>query len=166
MPLRSQVKATGDGDRPHEGGDIAGKAMLPTSRRPPGGTARCLLSIDPSCRCSRIHQPILSVADSHQKCPRGRGTRRGFGGFPGFELARLTKDGVSIWAPNVNLDNSSDIANVYKNRSNSYVVDGAAVQGWFSVDFTMRELGNVNLIRGVLSGTNRFDDDALPIITV
>ncbi|KAI4390076.1 hypothetical protein MLD38_002226 [Melastoma candidum] len=79
---------------------------------------------------------------------------------------QLTKDWVGICAPHVNLDNSTDIANVYKNRSNSYVVNGAALQGWFSIDFTMRELGNVKLIRGVLSRTNRYDENSLAITTV
>ncbi|KAI4374802.1 hypothetical protein MLD38_012753 [Melastoma candidum] len=38
--------------------------------------------------------------------------------------------------------------------------------GWFSIDFTTSDLANVSLIRGILSRTNKFDGDALSIITV
>ncbi|KAI4366178.1 hypothetical protein MLD38_022092 [Melastoma candidum] len=79
---------------------------------------------------------------------------------------QLTKDGVGICAPDVNLDNSTNIANVYKDRRNSYVINGVSTQGWFSIDFTIMDLASVNLIRGILSRTDRFDGDALSIITV
>lgn len=57
---------------------------------------------------------------------------------------QLTKDGVGICAPDVNLDNSTDIAVAYKNRMSSYVINGVPTKGWFSVDFTINDLASVN----------------------
>lgn len=53
---------------------------------------------------------------------------------------QLTKDAAGICAPKLMLGNSTDISNVYKNRSRTYSVNGVSMQGWFSVDFTLKEL--------------------------
>lgn len=53
---------------------------------------------------------------------------------------QLTKDGAGICGPDVMLDNFTNIAFVYTNRQNSYVVNGVALKGWFSIDFTLNEL--------------------------
>jgi glycerophosphoryl diester phosphodiesterase len=57
---------------------------------------------------------------------------------------QLTKDGVGICLGNIDMRNSTTIANVYPARKSTYVVDGASKAGWFSVDFNMSELLNVS----------------------
>ncbi|OMO88362.1 hypothetical protein COLO4_20288 [Corchorus olitorius] len=56
---------------------------------------------------------------------------------------QLTKDGAGICSLDIKLDNSSDIANVYKDKQKSYLVNGVSTNGWFSIDFTLKDLANV-----------------------
>ncbi|KAL0310969.1 UNVERIFIED_CONTAM: Glycerophosphodiester phosphodiesterase GDPDL3 [Sesamum angustifolium] len=49
---------------------------------------------------------------------------------------QLTKDGAGICFPDIRLENSSDIDNVYKNRRNTYVVNGVSTQGCETKDLT------------------------------
>ncbi|XP_040998035.1 glycerophosphodiester phosphodiesterase GDPDL3-like [Juglans microcarpa x Juglans regia] len=80
---------------------------------------------------------------------------------------QLTKDGAGICAPSVKLENATDIATIYKNRSRVYQVNKVPTRGWFSLDFTYKELANnVSLNQGVYSRTNRFDSHGFAIITV
>ncbi|KAB1224995.1 putative glycerophosphoryl diester phosphodiesterase 2 [Morella rubra] len=80
---------------------------------------------------------------------------------------QLTKDGVGICAPDVRLDNSTDIATIFKGRKKVYLVNGTPTPGWFSVDFTFNELfNNVVLTQGVYSRTNKFDGSGFLILTV
>ncbi|KAL0899551.1 hypothetical protein Bca101_083512 [Brassica carinata] len=67
---------------------------------------------------------------------------------------QLTKEGVGICFPDLNLDNASNVKNVYPNHKE-----------WFSVDFTWKELSTVTLKQGVLSRLQIFDDvsNILPI---
>lgn len=68
-------------------------------------------------------------------------------GLPNVHLwcdVQLTKDGAGICFPDTNLQNASDIDAIYKNREKTYVVNGASIKGWFSVDFTLKELAPVN----------------------
>ncbi|KAF8103948.1 hypothetical protein N665_0182s0054 [Sinapis alba] len=59
---------------------------------------------------------------------------------------QLTKDGVEICFPDLNLDNGSNVKNVYPNHKE-----------WFSVDFTWKELSTVTLKQGVFSRLGIFD---------
>ncbi|GLT57547.1 hypothetical protein SLA2020_305130 [Shorea laevis] len=79
---------------------------------------------------------------------------------------QLTKDGVGICFPNLKLDNSSDIADVYKDRKKVYPVNGVPTPGWFSVDFNSSDLENVILTQGIYSRTARFDNTFFQILTV
>ncbi|OMO83637.1 Glycoside hydrolase, family 28 [Corchorus capsularis] len=79
---------------------------------------------------------------------------------------QLTKDGAGICSPDIKLDNSSDIANVYKDKQKSYLLNGVSTKGWFSIDFTLKDLANVILTQGVYSRTNKFDGNSYPIMTV
>ncbi|MBA0567455.1 hypothetical protein Golob_012191, partial [Gossypium lobatum] len=79
---------------------------------------------------------------------------------------QLTRDGAGICFPDLKLDNNSDVAAVYENRQKTYLVNGVSTKGWFSIDFTRRELGNVILNQGVYSRTNKFDGNNYPIMTV
>ncbi|KAH1063141.1 hypothetical protein J1N35_028128 [Gossypium stocksii] len=79
---------------------------------------------------------------------------------------QLTRDGAGICFPDLKLDNNSDVAIVYKDRQKTYLVNGVSTKGWFSIDFTLRELGNVILSQGVYSRTNKFDGNNYPIMTV
>ncbi|XP_052178815.1 glycerophosphodiester phosphodiesterase GDPDL3-like isoform X2 [Diospyros lotus] len=62
---------------------------------------------------------------------------------------QLTKDGAGICFPDLTLDNASDIKQIYKNKGNTYYVNGVKTSGWFSVDFTINDLANVTLIQGI-----------------
>ncbi|KAM3744095.1 hypothetical protein ACB098_06G026200 [Castanea mollissima] len=79
---------------------------------------------------------------------------------------QLTKDGFGICAPDLLLSNSSDIADIFKKRNKAYLVNGVPTKGWFSVDFTLKELSTVALTQGVYSRTNKFDGNAFSILTV
>ena len=56
---------------------------------------------------------------------------------------QLTKDAAGICFPDLKLDNNSDIASVYKDKQKAYLVNGVSTKGWFSVDYTFKDLGNV-----------------------
>lgn len=56
---------------------------------------------------------------------------------------QLTKDGTGICVPDVKLENSTDISVVFKNRNKVYDVNGTPTSGYFSLDFTLKELSNV-----------------------
>ncbi|KAI8557529.1 hypothetical protein RHMOL_Rhmol04G0017600 [Rhododendron molle] len=78
---------------------------------------------------------------------------------------QLTKDAAGVCAPNLNLANNTDISSIFPNQNNTYSVNGVSIQGWFSVDFTLKELASVNLIQGVFSRPNKFDG-VFPVVTV
>uniref|UniRef100_A0A2N9IHJ7 glycerophosphodiester phosphodiesterase n=1 Tax=Fagus sylvatica TaxID=28930 RepID=A0A2N9IHJ7_FAGSY len=75
---------------------------------------------------------------------------------------QLTKDGVGICAADVKLDNATDIGSIFKNGSKTYLLNGVPTKGWFSVDFTSKELATVSLIQGVFSRSNKFDGNGVP----
>ncbi|KAI4306168.1 hypothetical protein L6164_029469 [Bauhinia variegata] len=79
---------------------------------------------------------------------------------------QLTKDAAGICLPNINLDNSTDIASVFQNQSKSYLVNGVSTRGYFSIDYTLKDLSNVVLTQGVYSRTNKFDGSLFTILTV
>lgn len=56
---------------------------------------------------------------------------------------QLTKDRAGICFPDLKLNNASDISNIFQNRDKTYNVNGLPTQGWFSVDFTLKDLANV-----------------------
>ncbi|KAF7119301.1 hypothetical protein RHSIM_Rhsim13G0109400 [Rhododendron simsii] len=56
---------------------------------------------------------------------------------------QLTKDAAGVCAPNLNLASDTDISSIFQNQSNTYSVNGVSIQGWFSVDFTLKELASV-----------------------
>ncbi|KAI6690610.1 hypothetical protein NL676_027438 [Syzygium grande] len=77
---------------------------------------------------------------------------------------QLTKDKAGICAPQVKLDNSTDISYVFKDMGKTYNVNGVPTQGWFSIDFTLTDLANVVLTQGVYSRSSKFD--GFPILKV
>ncbi|BAT80644.1 hypothetical protein VIGAN_03023900 [Vigna angularis var. angularis] len=79
---------------------------------------------------------------------------------------QLTKDSVGICLPDINLLNSTYINIPYPNQTVSYSVNGVVTTGYFSLDYTMKQLSNVHLTQGVYSRTNQFDGNAFPILTV
>ncbi|MED6205443.1 hypothetical protein PIB30_017668 [Stylosanthes scabra] len=79
---------------------------------------------------------------------------------------QLTKDSVGICVSDIKLDNSTSIAQVFQNKSQTYTVNGAPVSGYFSLDYTLKDLGSVVLVEGVYSRTNSFDGNLFPILTV
>eukprot|EP01018_Ginkgo_biloba_P028322 Gb_10598 [translate_table: standard] len=71
---------------------------------------------------------------------------------------QLTKDGQGICRPDIILDPSTNIALVYQNQNNSYLLNGHNVNGWFSIDFTAEQLFiNVSATQPFLSRTPLFD---------
>ncbi|XP_019098148.1 PREDICTED: glycerophosphodiester phosphodiesterase GDPDL1-like [Camelina sativa] len=79
---------------------------------------------------------------------------------------QLTKDGVGICFPDLNLANASTVQFVYTNGQNSYPVHGVTTQGWFAIDSTLKDLQNVSLIRGILSRSDKFDGNGYTILTI
>ncbi|KAJ6314528.1 hypothetical protein OIU78_018079 [Salix suchowensis] len=78
---------------------------------------------------------------------------------------QLTKDGVGICAPDLRLDNSTNISQVLKSKDKFYLVDGVPTRGWFTVDFTLSDLSLVSLLQGIYSRSEKFDG-IFPIQTV
>lgn len=79
---------------------------------------------------------------------------------------QLTKDGVGICSPDLRLDNNTNVASIFKNKMNTYTVNGVSTQGWFTNDLTLDDLANVYLIQGIYSRPNLFDGNAFQILTV
>nr|XP_004251903.1 glycerophosphodiester phosphodiesterase GDPDL3-like isoform X1 [Solanum lycopersicum] len=79
---------------------------------------------------------------------------------------QLTKDGVGICFPDLKLDNASDIDFYFKNKKSKYLVNGVPTQGWFSIDYNLKDLVHVTLKQGVYSRTQRFDGSQQSILTV
>lgn len=57
---------------------------------------------------------------------------------------QLTKDRIGICFPDIKLENASDIDLVYPRGRKTYLVNGVSTQGWFSSDFTLKDLERVN----------------------
>lgn len=55
---------------------------------------------------------------------------------------QLTKDGQGICQPDIRLDNTTNIADVFPKRESTYNVNGQSLKGWFAVDFTFDEIFN------------------------
>uniref|UniRef100_A0A1J3CZD1 glycerophosphodiester phosphodiesterase n=1 Tax=Noccaea caerulescens TaxID=107243 RepID=A0A1J3CZD1_NOCCA len=80
---------------------------------------------------------------------------------------QLTKDGAGICFPDLTMSNASSVEGTYPNRQkSSYLVNGVTTQGWFTIDFTLRDLSKIFLMRGIFSRSDRFDGNAYPILTV
>lgn len=79
---------------------------------------------------------------------------------------QLVKDGSGICFPRLTLDNGSDISLVYKDKQNTYTVNGESVQGYFPMDFTLDELANISLRQDILSRYNVLYGTPAPILTV
>lgn len=56
---------------------------------------------------------------------------------------QLTKDGAGICLPDINLENATNIGHVFPNNATNYAVNGIPTRGYFSVDYTTRDLTNV-----------------------
>ncbi|KAL4580027.1 hypothetical protein LXL04_016201 [Taraxacum kok-saghyz] len=79
---------------------------------------------------------------------------------------QLTSDAAGICFPDLTLDNSSTITQVFDKRvPATYPVNGILTQGWFPVDFSLKDLQNVSLIQNVFSRTPYYDG-VYPILTV
>ncbi|CAH2077855.1 unnamed protein product, partial [Thlaspi arvense] len=79
---------------------------------------------------------------------------------------QLTKDGTGICFPDLTMSNASNIEIAFPGRQKTYLVNGVPTQGWFTIDFSSRELKNVTLIRGILSRSPGFDGNEYSILTV
>ncbi|XP_013729316.2 protein SUPPRESSOR OF NPR1-1 CONSTITUTIVE 4 [Brassica napus] len=79
---------------------------------------------------------------------------------------QLTKDDFGICYPDLKLNNHSTIESVYPKRRKSYLVNGVPTNGWFTIDFSLRDLKNVSLIQGILSQTGKIDGNGFSILTV
>ncbi|KAL3508420.1 hypothetical protein ACH5RR_027821 [Cinchona calisaya] len=71
---------------------------------------------------------------------------------------QLTKDEAGICFPDLKLDNASDVSNLFTNRQSTYLVNGVPTKGWFSIDYTLKDLQLISLSQGIYSRTNRFDE--------
>lgn len=59
---------------------------------------------------------------------------------------QLTKDGEGICFPDLRLESGSTVDALpgQENKHKTYLVNGVSMQGWFTVDFTLDELGNTS----------------------
>ncbi|KAJ8754907.1 hypothetical protein K2173_015419 [Erythroxylum novogranatense] len=79
---------------------------------------------------------------------------------------QLTRDFAGICTSDLLLENSTDIGQIYKNRSSSYDVNGVRTKGYFPVDFTMSDLSQVTLSQGINTRSQLFDGNGYQILTV
>ncbi|XP_019460982.1 PREDICTED: glycerophosphodiester phosphodiesterase GDPDL3-like [Lupinus angustifolius] len=79
---------------------------------------------------------------------------------------QLTKDGAGICLPNIKLENATDISAIFQNKSTNYLVNGIPTSGYFSVDYTLKDLSSVALTQGVFSRSEVFDGMLFAILTV
>ncbi|XP_047971814.1 glycerophosphodiester phosphodiesterase GDPDL3-like isoform X2 [Salvia hispanica] len=79
---------------------------------------------------------------------------------------QLTKDGAGICFPDIRLDNASDIDLVYPKGKKAYLVNSVSTQGWFSIDFTLKDLQPVNIKQRIYSRAPNFDGSVNPIVSV
>ncbi|CAJ1963989.1 unnamed protein product [Sphenostylis stenocarpa] len=79
---------------------------------------------------------------------------------------QLTKDREGICIPNIKLENATDISGISEYTSKTYSVNGEQTSGYFSVDYTLKELSNVFLIQGDYTRSNKFDNSHCQILTV
>ncbi|XP_059658603.1 glycerophosphodiester phosphodiesterase GDPDL7-like [Cornus florida] len=71
---------------------------------------------------------------------------------------QLSKDNRGFCMPDLTLQNSTDIQDVFRDRKRSYKVNGQEVEGWFANDYTAHELyHNVTIMQSVMSRTAAFD---------
>ncbi|MQL84250.1 hypothetical protein Taro_016764, partial [Colocasia esculenta] len=77
---------------------------------------------------------------------------------------QLTKDGMGICLPDVNMDGYTNIADIDPNAK-EYVLNGAPVSGHFSLDYNYDDLSQVFVKQNITSRTDKFDDSD-PIVSV
>ncbi|KAF8080192.1 hypothetical protein N665_0966s0005 [Sinapis alba] len=79
---------------------------------------------------------------------------------------QLTKDDFGICYPDLKLNNDSTIGSAYPKRQKSYMVNGVPTKGWYTIDFSLRDLKNVSLTQGILSQSEKFDGNGFSVLTV
>ncbi|XP_021741895.1 glycerophosphodiester phosphodiesterase GDPDL7-like [Chenopodium quinoa] len=78
---------------------------------------------------------------------------------------QLTKDGVGFCQTELNLDNSTNIANLFPKGQKTYNVNGKDMRGWFAIDyFADQLLPNLTSVQNVLTRPNAFDGQQLLIV--
>ncbi|GLJ48116.1 hypothetical protein SUGI_1015960 [Cryptomeria japonica] len=78
---------------------------------------------------------------------------------------QLTQDGGNICRTDLSLENSTNIADIFKDRKNTYMVNGKNITGWFAIDFTAEEILSKVLAKQALSSRpSAFDN--LPVLPV
>ncbi|XP_031479028.1 glycerophosphodiester phosphodiesterase GDPDL7-like [Nymphaea colorata] len=79
---------------------------------------------------------------------------------------QLTKDNVGICQGDLRLDNSTNIATVYPKGDNTYTVNGNKLHGWFTNDFTTKQLfSKVTLTQSIFTRPSVFDN-SVPMLTL
>ncbi|WJX64833.1 glycerophosphodiester phosphodiesterase [Trifolium repens] len=79
---------------------------------------------------------------------------------------QLTKDGVGVCLPSINLENSTYISGFYPNKTTNYLVNGVPTSGYFSVDYTLKDLSFVALSQGIYTRSPLLDVNNYIINTV
>lgn len=79
---------------------------------------------------------------------------------------QLTKDAVGICLPDLNLLNSTSIFGVFPNKTTNYLVNGEPTAGYFSVDYSFKDLSTVTVTQGVFSRSPLLDGNNFIINTV
>ncbi|KAK1404995.1 Glycerophosphodiester phosphodiesterase [Heracleum sosnowskyi] len=79
---------------------------------------------------------------------------------------QLTSDGFGVCLPDLLLNNGSNTGDVFANKNRTYLVNGISTTGYFSVDFTLKDLSNVSVTQGIYSRTYQFDQNFFPVMTI
>ncbi|KAG6387468.1 hypothetical protein SASPL_152658 [Salvia splendens] len=79
---------------------------------------------------------------------------------------QLTKDGAGICFPDIRLENASDIDLLYPKGRKTYLVNSVSTPGWFSIDFTLKDLLPVNIKQRIYSRAPNFDASVNQIVSV
>ncbi|CAA7016428.1 unnamed protein product [Microthlaspi erraticum] len=70
---------------------------------------------------------------------------------------QLTKDGQGICFPDLTMSNGSNVESVYPKRQKIYPVNGIPTQGWFTIDFTLRDVKEISLNPGIWTRSDMFN---------
>lgn len=79
---------------------------------------------------------------------------------------QLTSDAFGVCFPDLLLNNASNTGNVFAKKKRTYLVNGISTTGYFSVDFTLKDLLKVAVTQGVYSRTYQFDQNGFTIMTI
>ncbi|KAL9445553.1 hypothetical protein AB3S75_018533 [Citrus x aurantiifolia] len=71
---------------------------------------------------------------------------------------QFSKDGLGVCLSDVRLNNITTINGAFKDQQTTKNINGNNVRGWFSVDYTLEQLGQLYLVQNVYTRSEAFDN--------